>query len=80
MFTEFETPAPDRFNRSMTTFVRTADGTYRRDHETHENILIDTPLVPDLLAAHGVTAHVRSSFGTETLPVGLKAVVGERTA
>ena len=80
LFTEFATPTPDRFDRSMTTFVRTADGTYRRDHETHTNILIDTSLVPRLMATHGVTAQVRASFGSEILPVGLKAVVGERPA
>ena len=78
LFTEFATPSPDRFDRHMTTFVRTADGTYRRDQETHENILIDTSTVPDLLAAHGVAADVRPAFGSETLPPGLKAVVGER--
>ena len=80
LFSEFATPSADRFDRHMTTFVRNADGTYRRDHETHENILIDTSGVPSLLARCGVTAEVRSSFGTETLPVGLKAVVGERIA
>ncbi len=78
LLTEFATPSPDRFDRHMTTFVRNDDGTYRRDHEIHHNILIDTSRVPGLLAPHGVTAEVRPSFGTETLPVGLKAVVGER--
>lgn len=76
LITEFAIPAPDRFDRHMTTFVRTAVGTYRRSEERHENVLIDTARIPDLLAAHGVTAEVRPSFGTETLPAGLVAVVG----
>ena len=52
--TEFSRPAPDRFDRDMTTFVRNADGTYRRDDERHDNVLIDTATVPALLREHGV--------------------------
>jgi len=64
----------------MATFIREDDGSWRRDDERHDNVLIDTSLVPGLLAEHGVEATVRSSFGTETLPVGLRAVVGHRSA
>jgi SAM-dependent methyltransferase len=78
LFTEFATPAPDRFDRRLTTFVRNDDGTYRRDREIHENVLVETSLVPVLLAEHGVAAEVRAAFGDEMLPVGLKAIVGER--
>jgi hypothetical protein len=32
--------------------------------------------IPEFLAAHGLDVEVKNAFGTETLPVGLKAVVG----
>jgi SAM-dependent methyltransferase len=76
--TRFSTPTPDLFVRQMTTFVRSDDGSWRRDDERHDNVLIDTAKVPDLLAAEGVQAEVRSSFGAEQLPVGLRVIVGRR--
>ena len=54
------------------------DGSWRRDDEHHENVLIDTSRVPALMREHGVDVEVRASFGTETLPTGLRAVVGHR--
>jgi SAM-dependent methyltransferase len=78
LVTRFSVPAPDRFVRDMATFVRTDDGSWRRDDERHDNAMVDTAGVPALLAAHGVEATVRSSFGDERLPVGLRAVVGHR--
>jgi SAM-dependent methyltransferase len=78
--TEFSVPSPDRFVRQMATFVRAQDGSWRRDDERHDNVLIDTARVPALLADHGVKATVASSFGTERLPVGLRTVVGHRDA
>ncbi|HEX9123176.1 MAG TPA: class I SAM-dependent methyltransferase [Actinomycetota bacterium] len=78
--TRFSLPSPDRFVREMTTFVRNADGSWRRDDERHDNVLIGTRRVPDLLRAHGVDATVSLSFGTETLPTGLRAVIGRRQA
>ena len=62
----------------MTTFVRNADGSWRRDDERHDNVMVDTPKVPALLAPDGVDVEVRASFGAETLPVGLRAIVGRR--
>jgi hypothetical protein len=62
----------------MTTFVRNDDGTYRRESEVHENVLVGTSLVPALLAEHDVAAEIRAAFGDETLPAGLKAIVGEK--
>ena len=62
----------------MTTFVLTDEGTWRRGEEVHENILIATSEVPTLLAEQGVAADVREAFGTETLPVGLKAIIGTK--
>jgi SAM-dependent methyltransferase len=71
-------PSPNRFVREMTTFLRNDDGSWRRDDERHDNVLIDTTRVPALLARHGVDATIRPSFGNEELPVGLKAIVGHR--
>jgi hypothetical protein len=75
---EFSVPAPDRFVRQMAVFVRNDDGSWRRDDERHDNVLIDTGRLPALLARHGVNATVGPSFGGESLPIGLRAVVGYR--
>ena len=77
---EYSTTAPDRFVRQMAVFVRNEDGSWRRDDERHENVLIDTSVVPALLAAHDVTATVSGSFGNHLLPDGLVAVVGAKDA
>lgn len=39
--------------------VRNDDGSWRRDDESHENLLVDTSQVPGLLAEHGVDATPR---------------------
>lgn len=78
--TEFSMPSPSRFVRQMAVFVRDHDGSWRRDDERHENVLVDTARLPGLLADHGVDATVAHAFGDETLPVGLRAVVGTRRA
>jgi SAM-dependent methyltransferase len=78
LMTEFSIPEPNRYVRDMTTFVRQDDGTWRRDDERHDNVLIDTSEVPDLLAGYGVTATIAQSFGDERLPAGLVAVVGRK--
>ena len=76
--TEFSMPAPDRFVRQMAVFVRNDDGSWRRDDERHDNVLVDTSRLPALLADHDVDATVAPSFGDEALPVGLRAVVGTK--
>ena len=76
LVTEFSLPSPDRYVREMTTFVRSPDGSWRRDDELHHNVLVDTKTIPVLLARHGVDAEVRASFGEEELPAGLVAIVG----
>jgi SAM-dependent methyltransferase len=76
--TRFSVPAPDRFVREITTFIRGKDGAWRRDDERHDNVLIDTSYVPDLLRESGVEASLGSSFGGEELPAGLVTVVGRR--
>jgi SAM-dependent methyltransferase len=76
--TEFSVPAPDRFVRRMAVFVRNDDGSWRRDDERHDNVLVDTATVPPLLAAHDVHTTVGSSFGAEKHPDGLRTVIGRR--
>jgi SAM-dependent methyltransferase len=76
--TEIAVPTPDHFVREMTTFVRNPDGSWRRDDERHDNVLVDTARIPMLLREHGIDASIVPSFGAETLPIGLVAVVGRR--
>ena len=78
LVSEFSMPSPNKFVREMTTFVRNQDGSWRRDDERHENVLIDTSRVPVLLAEYGIEAAIASSFGAEQLPAGLIAVIGRR--
>lgn len=78
---ERSTPTPDRFVRQMAVFSSNLDGTWRRDDERHENVLIDTQRVPTLLAEHGVRSTVGSSFGAgPELGRGLHAIVGTKDA
>ncbi len=78
IITEFSAPAPDRFVRDATTFVPDGAGAWRRGHERHENVLIDTSALPALLAAHGVQASVGTAFGDAELPPGLRSVTGRK--
>jgi len=80
IITRFSQPEPAVFDRDITTFVRQADGAYRRREEYHRNVLIDTSTVPDLLRRHGVQATIGTTFDDPEYPVprGLKTVVGHR--
>lgn len=78
IITEASVPTPDRFVRDITTFVRNADGSWRRDREHHENVLLDTAQIPALLSQHGIQARVGSAFGSETLPQGLRVITGHK--
>ncbi|HWF74620.1 MAG TPA: class I SAM-dependent methyltransferase [Solirubrobacteraceae bacterium] len=78
IITEFSLPSPDRFVRDITTFVANDDGSWRRDREHHENVLVDVARIPPLLADQGVDAGVGPSFGAESLPTGLRVVKGQR--
>jgi SAM-dependent methyltransferase len=80
LVTQFSTPSPDRFVRDMVTFMPNADGSWRRGNERHDNVLIEVDRVPELLRDCGVEVEVRSSFGSETLPPGLYAVIGHKPA
>jgi len=76
---EFSAPSPDRVVRDITTFVPDGAGAWRRGRERHEYVLVDTSLIPVLLASCGVTATVVSAFGAAGLPPGLRAVTGVRS-
>ena len=78
LITETAVPEANRYVRFMTTFVKQEDGSWRRDDERHDNVLIDTTKVPELLARCGVETVVASSFGEEELPAGLVAVIGRK--
>jgi SAM-dependent methyltransferase len=80
IITEYSIPTPSRFVRDMTIFVRNDDGSWRRDQEHHDNVLIDTRKVPALLAPLGLEVRVERSFGNEELPAGLMALIGRRTS
>jgi SAM-dependent methyltransferase len=80
LITQFSVPTPQRFVRQMAVFTRNDDGTWRRDDERHENVLIDTSAIPGALAVDGLDAVVRNSFGGEELPAGLRTVIGARPA
>jgi len=77
--TRFSAPASNRFVRDITTFVRDDEGTWRRDDERHENVLIDTSDIPKMLHKCGVNATLGSSFGGEKLPEGLVTIIGQRS-
>ena len=76
---EYSTPAPEVFVRDITTFVPDGAGAWRRSRERHENVLVDTSLIPALLGRYGVVATVGTAFGAAELPPGLRAVTGVRS-
>jgi SAM-dependent methyltransferase len=78
LITRTSLPDQTTYRRDMTTFVRTNDELWRRDDEVHDNVLVDTKAIPAMLDQLGVGAEIRPSFGSETLPRGLVAVVGRR--
>lgn len=80
IITEFSMPSTDRFVRRITTFLRQDGGSWRRDDERHENVLVDTERVPALLRVHGVEVVVTTSFGSERLPPGLRVLIGRPRA
>lgn len=79
LVSRFSVPVPNRFVREMTTFLRGEDGSWRRDDERHENVLVDTSRLPELLREYGVDATLGSSFGGEDLPAGLVTIIGHRS-
>jgi SAM-dependent methyltransferase len=79
LITRTSVPDPRTFRREMTMFMRAGD-LWRREEETHDNVLVDTTRIPALLRREGVTAEVTTGFGDETLPTGLVGVVGRRAS
>ena len=80
MFMERVSDGPTHFARVQTLFVQEDDGRYRREHERHDNVLIDVPgVVPPLLEAEGLDVTVGLSFGAETNMEGLMVVVATRS-
>jgi SAM-dependent methyltransferase len=80
LVTRFSVPSPDRYVREMTIFTDAGDGTWRRDDERHDNVLVDVHAAAARLSALGVDTEVRDAFGAEELPTGLFALVGARGA
>jgi SAM-dependent methyltransferase len=78
--TKFSQPTPRRFVRDIAAFVRHPDGSWHRDDERHENVLVDTSQIPALLAAEGLEAAVVASLADEDQPEGLRFVVAHRPA
>lgn len=78
LVTQVSLPVPDRFVRQMAIFSRNPDGTWRRDDERHDNVLLDVTTIPPLLFARGVEATIGTAFGDETMPKGLYTVVGRK--
>ncbi len=79
LVTAFSVPTPARFVRQMAIFTRNDDGTWRRDDERHDNVLIDTATIPAVLADCGIEAAIGTAFGGEQLPTGLRTVIGHRS-
>jgi len=78
LVTEFSSPTPARFVRQMAIFMRNDDGSWRRDDERHDNVLVEVSRVPALLADHGVDVTLGTTVGTYVLPEGLFSVVGTK--
>ena len=80
IITERSVPSPDRFVRQMAIFMKNEDGSWRRDDERHDNVVIDSSSVPELLSRHGVLSEIGEAFGSERLPDGLRTLIGRRQA
>jgi SAM-dependent methyltransferase len=78
LITETSSPSPDRYVREMAIFSRNDDGSWRRDDERHDNVMIDASTVPPLMADHGVDVTVGTGFGDERFPEGLRTIVGRK--
>ena len=79
MFMERVSDGPTHLARSMTVFSEEPDGRYRREHERHDNVLIDVPgVVRPLLEAEGLQVEVGLSFGDEANMEGLMVVIATR--
>jgi SAM-dependent methyltransferase len=80
IITQISVPARDHFVRQMATFLRNDDGTWRRDDERHDNVMVDTRALPAVVGAEGVAAVVQPTFGVGEFPIGLYALIGRKPA
>jgi SAM-dependent methyltransferase len=78
LISEFSVPEPTRFIRRHISFMRSDDHNWRRDEEVHQNVLLDTAMIPAFLFEHQIQAQLGNSFGTEELPKGLITIIGEK--
>ena len=79
VFATVEFPDPATCVRDMATFVRGADGGWRRDDERHANVLVDVAGVAALLAGEGLDVEVARGFAEgQQLEDGLVAITGVR--
>ncbi|MCY4030420.1 MAG: methyltransferase domain-containing protein [Acidobacteria bacterium] len=76
----FASPDPETYVRDIATFMRNADGTWRRDDERHVNVLVDAAEVSGRLAAEGlVDVEVARGFDErQVMEEGLVAIIGVR--
>ena len=79
VFATVEFPDPATCVRDIATFVRGADGAWRRDDERHVNVLVDAAGVAALLAGEGLDVEVARGFDErQRLEEGLVAISGVR--
>lgn len=80
VFAAFASPDPQTYVRDITTFVRGADGAWRRDDERHVNVLVDAAEMARKLAAEGLEeVEVARGFDErQRLEDGLVAITGVR--
>ncbi len=80
LVTEFSSPTPARFVRQMAIFTRNEDGSWRRDDERHDNVLIEVSRVPSLMADHGVDVVLGTRSAPTPCPTGSSRWSGPRHA
>ncbi|HMR77250.1 MAG TPA: class I SAM-dependent methyltransferase [Polyangiaceae bacterium] len=73
----FSRPSPERFVRTITTYLREAE-VYRRFDEVHTNVAVPAERAEAVLRAAGLEVEVRPNFGGESLPQGLVVLVARR--
>ena len=78
VLTRFSTPAPTRYVREITTFLRDGSGGWRRSDERHENVLVEVAVALRSLSEEGVEAVPHEALGAYRLPDGMTALVGTR--
>jgi SAM-dependent methyltransferase len=83
IFTEFSQPSPERFgpdrlSREITTFIE-EDGAWRREDETHLNLLVDPDTIARLID-FGLETTIADGFDDAPLPAGMKTLIAVKPA